>query len=99
MKKIGFIELVQKELRLENLHPLCKRVEDLDNAYKNSFDVVTSRAVAALNTLLEYTIPFAKTEGYFAASNNSPETKKKKGIRNQAAEQFKIERAAGQGGV
>ena len=74
-KKIGFIELVQKELRLENLHPLCKRVEDLDNAYKNSFDVVTSRAVAALNTLLEYTVPFAKTEGYFAAykSKNAAE--------------------------
>ena len=24
-KKIGFIELVQKELRLDNLHPICKR--------------------------------------------------------------------------
>ncbi len=66
-KKIGFIELVQKELRLENLHPLCKRVEDLNRDFKNSFDVVTSRAVAALNVLLEYTVPFAKTGGYFAA--------------------------------
>ena len=74
-KKIGFIELVQKELRLENLHPICKRVEDLETEYKNSFDIVTSRAVAALNILLEYTVPFVKTGGYFAAykSKNAQE--------------------------
>lgn len=74
-KKIGFIELVQKELRLENLHPMCKRVEDLNRDFKNSFDVVTSRAVASLNILLEYTIPFAKAGAYFAAykSKNAQE--------------------------
>ena len=74
-KKIGFIELVQKELRLENLHPMCKRVEDLNRDFKNSFDVVTSRAVASLNILLEYTIPFAKNSAYFAAykSKNAQE--------------------------
>lgn len=74
-KKIGFIELVQKELRLENLHPLCSRVEDLKVEYKENFDVVTSRAVAALNILLEYTMPFVKTDGYFVAfkSKNADE--------------------------
>jgi len=66
-KKIGFIELVKKELRLENLTPICKRVEDLSKDYRESFDIVTSRAVASLNTLLEYTIPFAKTNAYFIA--------------------------------
>lgn len=66
-KKIGFIELVQKELRLENIHPMCKRVEDLPNEYKGSFEIVTSRAVASLNMLLEYAIPFVKTGGYFVA--------------------------------
>ncbi len=66
-KKIGFVELVQKELRLENLTPICKRVEDLPTTYKESFDIVTSRAVASLNTLLEYTIPYLKVGGYFVA--------------------------------
>ena len=37
-KKIGFIELVQKELRLDNLNPTCKRVEELPTNLKNSFD-------------------------------------------------------------
>lgn len=66
-KKIGFIELVQKELRLENIHPICKRIEDLPVDYKNSFDIAVSRAVAPLNVLLEYTIPFIKKNGYFIA--------------------------------
>lgn len=74
-KKIGFIELIQKELRLQNLHPICKRVEDLEQKEKSSFDIVTSRAVAPLNTLLEYAIPFLKQNGYFVAykSKNADE--------------------------
>ena len=74
-KKIGFIELIQKELRLQNLHPICKRVEDLELKQKASFDIVTSRAVAPLNTLLEYAIPFLKQNGYFVAykSKNADE--------------------------
>ena len=66
-KKIGFVELVQKELRLDNMSPICSRVEDLSVDFKASFDVVTSRAVASLNTLLEYTIPFVKVGSYFVA--------------------------------
>lgn len=74
-KKIGFIELIEKELRLENIHPICKRSEDLEPEFKESFDIVTSRAVASLNILLEYTLPFVKTGGYFVAykSKNSKE--------------------------
>lgn len=66
-KKIGFIEFIQKELRLENLSPICKRVEELPQYNKENFDIVTSRAVASLNTLLEYTIPYLKVGGYFVA--------------------------------
>ena len=66
-KKIGFIELVQKELRLDNLYPVCTRAEDFAQNNKENFDVFTSGAVASLNMLLEYTIPFAKTGAYFVA--------------------------------
>lgn len=66
-KKIGFVELVQKELRLDKMQPMCKRIEDLDISMKESFDVVTSRAVAPLNVLLEYAVPFLKKGGYFVA--------------------------------
>ena len=66
-KKIGFVELVQKELRLDNLHPICKRAEEISDDYREYFDVVTSRAVASLNILLEYTVPYVKINGYFVA--------------------------------
>lgn len=66
-KKIGFVELAKKELQLENLTPASKRVEDLLPSDKESFDVVTSRAVAQLNTLLEYSVPYLKIGGYFVA--------------------------------
>lgn len=66
-KKIGFVEIAQKLLQLENLTPASKRAEDLRPEDKESFDVVTSRAVAQLNTLLEYAIPYLKVGGYFVA--------------------------------
>ena len=34
---------------------------------KESFDIVTSRAVAQLNTLLEYGVPYLRVGGYFVA--------------------------------
>ena len=66
-KKIGFIEMIQKELRLKNLHPECIRVEEFPKDKKEFFDIAVSRAVAPLNILLEYAVPFVKTEGYFIA--------------------------------
>ncbi len=72
-KKIGFVDMAKKELMLTHLTAASKRVEDLKESDKESFDIVTSRAVAQLNTLLEYGIPFLKVGGYFVAykSQNS----------------------------
>ncbi|HIU86395.1 TPA: 16S rRNA (guanine(527)-N(7))-methyltransferase RsmG [Candidatus Spyradomonas excrementavium] len=66
-KKIGFVEIAQKLLQLENLTPASKRAEDLHESDKESFDIVTSRAVAQLNTLLEYGVPYLRVGGYFVA--------------------------------
>ena len=74
-KKIGFIELAKKELMLENLHPLCMRVENFEEEKREFFDIAISRAVAPLNIILEYALPFIKKDGWFVAykSKNSPE--------------------------
>ncbi len=66
-KKIDFIELAKRELGLGNIKPICCRVEDLQENFKESFDLVTSRAVADLNVILEYAVPFLKIGGYFVA--------------------------------
>ena len=64
-KKIDFINIVKNELEINNLMTLCSRVEELDKSFKNKFDVVTSRAMAELRIILEYAVPYLKTEGYF----------------------------------
>lgn len=81
-KKIGFIELIQKELRLENIHPMCKRAEELPDNMRESFDFVTSRAVAPLNMLLEYAVPYLKTGGYFIAFKSKTADEETNAARN-----------------
>ena len=66
-KKVGFIELAQKELMLENLFPICERVENLSPDNKGNFDIIVSRAVAPLNIIMEYALPYVKNGGFFIA--------------------------------
>lgn len=66
-KKIEFINQIIKELAIENLKTKCIRIENLPYDLKNSFDIVTSRALAPLNILLEYAIPYVKIDSYFVA--------------------------------
>lgn len=66
-KKIEFVKIIKDKLYLKNLNHMCLRAEDLDEASRESFDIVTSRAVSDLNVILEYAIPYLKTDGYFIA--------------------------------
>jgi len=63
-KRINFLEHLAQNLDL-NIELIHSRAEDYDK--KNTFDIVTARAVAPLNKLLELTIPFVKTKGCFLA--------------------------------
>lgn len=64
-KRIIFLNEVIKELNLKQINAIHGRAEELANnkLYREQFDVVTSRAVASLNILLEYMLPFAKPNG------------------------------------
>lgn len=62
-KKVHAVELMKEELSIENLIPVCARVETLDK----KFDIVTSRAVASLDKVIEYAMPHLKKGGYFVA--------------------------------
>lgn len=66
-KKIDFIIMIKNKLSLDNIKPICARVEDSDVLKKESFDVVTTRALANLGVILEYGLPFVKQGGYFVA--------------------------------
>lgn len=66
-KRILFINEVIKKCGLENIETVHSRAEDLgrNKKYRESFDLVVSRAVANLSTLSEYCLPFVTKGGIF----------------------------------
>ena len=67
VKRMKFLEIVIKELNLENIRCLAMRGEDFAKQHREEFDFVTARAVARLNILNEITLPLVKVGGYFIA--------------------------------
>ena len=68
-KKINFVQHVIKTLDLKDTEAVCARAEELanNNYYREQFDLAVSRAVAKLNTLCEFCLPFVKVGGLFIA--------------------------------
>lgn len=68
-KKCRYLEKVISELGLKNMTVINGRAEEIgkDPAYRERFDHATARAVASLNILSEYCMPFVKTGGSFIA--------------------------------
>lgn len=66
-KRINFLSDVIKELGLTDIETVHARIEDYAHNNKDKFDIVTARAVAPLNILLEYAIPITKVSSYFIA--------------------------------
>lgn len=68
-KKARFLENVINRLRLKNVAIVVGRAEEIahDTRYRERFDLVLSRAVAALPTLVELTLPFCRVGGIFVA--------------------------------
>ena len=64
-KRIRFLDIVIKELKLEKIEAVHSRIEDYgkNKKYRERYDVVTSRAVANLSTLSEYMLPMLKIGG------------------------------------
>lgn len=68
-KKCEFLKTAVAELGLSDVTVLNERAETLahDPFYREKFDVCCARAVAKLNTLSEYCLPFVKQGGKFLA--------------------------------
>ena len=64
-KRINFLKEVSKKLNLEKIECIHARAEELaaNSNYREKSDIVTSRAVARLATLIEYMLPFVKIGG------------------------------------
>ncbi len=68
-KKADFLHHLKRKLRLDDVEIVVGRAEDIAHQaqYREYFDVVLSRAVAPLPTLVELTIPFCTMGGSFIA--------------------------------
>ncbi len=67
-KKVNYLNDAIKLLSLDNARAIQQRAEDIGiSDRRESFDVVTARAVASLPTLLEYCLPLVKVGGVFLA--------------------------------
>ena len=64
-KRINFLKEIIKELDLKGIEAVHARAEEFgqSKAYREKYDVVTSRAVARLNILVEYMLPIVKVGG------------------------------------
>ncbi|MEJ8547354.1 16S rRNA (guanine(527)-N(7))-methyltransferase RsmG [Brevibacillus borstelensis] len=106
-KRMNFLQHVASELGLENLFPVHGRAEDRgqEPQFRQAFDLVVARAVARLNVLSEYCLPFARVGGHFIAlkgADISPELNEAKkaiktlGGKTKLVETFQLMEDAGE---
>lgn len=64
-KRINFLNEVINQNNLKKIQAIHARAENIghDDKYREKYDIVTSRAVAKLNVLLEYMLPLLKVGG------------------------------------
>ena len=64
-KRIAFLNEMIKELELKKVQTIHGRSEDVakQKDYREKYDVAVSRAVAPMNILVEYMLPFVKIGG------------------------------------
>jgi 16S rRNA (guanine527-N7)-methyltransferase len=70
-KRCKFLQSVIDKLQLKDIYVINGRAEDVIKEYREYFDIVTARAVAALNILAEICVPFVKLNGLFIALKGS----------------------------
>lgn len=64
-KRITFLKHLIQVLELDYVEALSTRAEEYAKDHRESFDIVTARAVARLNILDELCLPLVKEKGYF----------------------------------
>ena len=72
-KKCNFLNIVKEKLNLNNLTIINDRAEIYSINNREIFDIATSRAVAPLKHLLEYSVPTVKVDGYYVAMKSNIE--------------------------
>ena len=72
-KRCQFLQMVINKLELKNINVINSRAEEYAKKNREKYDIVTSRAVAPLKHLLEYSIPLLKINGNFISLKSNIE--------------------------
>ncbi|WP_442956501.1 16S rRNA (guanine(527)-N(7))-methyltransferase RsmG [Paenibacillus sp. YIM B09110] len=72
-KRIQFLNFLVEQLGVSDVSCVHGRAEDIAKLpeHRDSYDLVTARAVARLNVLNEFCLPFVRKSGLFAAMKGS----------------------------
>lgn len=84
-KRITFLNEVINNIGLQNIVAVHGRAEELSrkSEYREQFHICISRAVASLDTLSEYCLPFVKVGGHFI-SMKGPDVEEELKLSNSA---------------
>lgn len=93
-KKCNHLKEAVAALDMKDMQIFCGRAEDCtrDIKYREMFDCSVARAVARLNTLCEYCLPFVKVGGYFIAYKGDADDEVKEALKAISVLGGKIER-------
>ncbi|GAB4281798.1 MAG: 16S rRNA (guanine(527)-N(7))-methyltransferase RsmG [Candidatus Rifleibacteriota bacterium] len=94
LKSVEFVARMAEAAGLKNVSVKHSRIEELarEKQYREQADLVVCRALSAVRTLLEYTLPLVKTGGYTLYYKGPKLDEEIKDAR-KALEIFQVERA------
>ena len=88
LKRVNYLNEIIKELELNDIEAIHIRGED----FRGSFDVVTSRAVANIEKLLNYTMHLVDKKGLFIAMKGNIDNELTNTVRRKIEKKFIIDR-------
>ena len=87
-KRVNYLNKVIKELKLNGIKAIHVRGED----YKETFDLVTSRAVANIEKLVKYTMHLVKKDGTFIGMKGNIDEELTQNVRKELEKKYIIEK-------
>ncbi len=85
-KRVNYLNEVIRELKLKDIEAIHSRGED----YKGSFDLVTSRAVANIEKLVNYTMHLVSKDGIFVAMKGNIEDELTEEVKRKLSHKYTI---------
>ncbi|MBO5076849.1 MAG: 16S rRNA (guanine(527)-N(7))-methyltransferase RsmG [Clostridia bacterium] len=103
-KRVRFLDTVTCELGLSGIRTIHARAEDAgrDRKLRGQFDASVARAVAPMNVLCEYCLPFVRPDGKFFAMKGPAQEDFRRALKElggevEADDVFELTGAAGEG--